>query len=280
MRTYMSSIWIVILLVTGALIFSLSCAGTQNDALIIDDTESADQINDNSQDTADASSDEAEVLSLLGISPKSDSSSASSTSTSVANEASGTSIETKPAVNGTSDLQTKVKSLEDESQRKSQEVVDLRTELAERDRRISDLQKELLKSDKASRAVASDASTSFKNKYDQALMLYNDRKYRQAIQLFDDLLNQGASNSLVDNCQYWKGECYYGLSDYNQAIIEFQKIFAFDKSNKFDDAQLKLGLCYLSIGNKEKAKKEFEKLLFDYPDSEFVNKAKSYLAGL
>jgi len=67
---------------------------------------------------------------------------------------------------------------------------------------------------------------------------------------------------------------------YNQAIIEFEKIFTFNDSDKNDDAQLKLGLCYTRIGNVEKAKVEFQKLVDTYPDSEFISRAQYYLQTL
>ncbi|HQG45045.1 MAG TPA: tetratricopeptide repeat protein, partial [bacterium] len=75
-------------------------------------------------------------------------------------------------------------------------------------------------------------------------------------------------------------ECYYGMLAYNQAIIEFEKVFTFHDSDKNDDAQLKLGLCYTRTGNVEKAKAEFQKLLDTYPDSEFRARAQYYLQTL
>ena len=100
------------------------------------------------------------------------------------------------------------------------------------------------------------------------------------ISAFDQLLMSGENNSLTDNCQYWKGECYYGLGNYGQAIMEFQKVFAFPNSNKYDDAQLKLGLCYMQMNNYDQAKMEFDKLLKEYPSSEYANRARSFLNQL
>jgi TolA-binding protein len=277
-------------LAAGLMVFVASCATTQNGTVNTGLDEASELTGDNSIEEIDTTSDEDEVLSLLGITKEPDSSMTVESSNAVeaaapdilSSKSDGTAVagETKPAASQAKELEKKVKALEEESQRKSREVVDLRTELAERDRRITELQKNIARPEQASRTVASDAPRDFQTKYDQALNLYQERKFRQAIQLFDELLSLGISNSLVDNCQYWKGECYYGLSDYNQAIIEFQKLFAFENSNKFDDSQLKLGLCYLSLGEREKAKSEFQKLLNNYPDSEFVSKAKSYLNGL
>jgi len=37
-----------------------------------------------------------------------------------------------------------------------------------------------------------------------------------------------------------------------------------------DAAQLKLGICYLRLGNKKSAMEEFSRLALLYPDSEYV----------
>ena len=47
-----------------------------------------------------------------------------------------------------------------------------------------------------------------------------------------------------------------------------------------DDAQLKLGLCYWKLGDTERARQEFERLISDYPNSEYVGKAQQYLSKL
>ena len=88
------------------------------------------------------------------------------------------------------------------------------------------------------------------------------------------------SHSLSDNCQYWIGECYYALRNFNQAAVEFEKVFTFPQSNKDPDAQLKLGLCYWNTGNAARAKEEFNRLIVNYPDSEYTIRARSYLSQL
>ncbi|NLP10895.1 tetratricopeptide repeat protein [bacterium] len=162
---------------------------------------------------------------------------------------------------------------------KDAELAALRAEVSERDRQIARLQEQLSKKE-TQPARVSYASGSFKERYDAARELYESRKYQQAIPIFESLIQSGGDKSLLDNCQYWIGECYYGNNQYSQAIVEFEKVFTYSDSDKYDDSQLKLGLCYLRIGNVEKAKDEFEKLIVNYPDSEYRQRAKEYLARL
>ena len=121
-------------------------------------------------------------------------------------------------------------------------------------------------------------SGDFKSKYQYALSQYNLGNYQGALSVLSELLFSNTKNSLSDNCQFWIGECYYGLGNYNQAIVEFEKVFSFPASNKGDDAQLKLGICYIKVGDRQQAQAELERLLSNYPDSEYIELAYRYLA--
>jgi tol-pal system protein YbgF len=126
---------------------------------------------------------------------------------------------------------------------------------------------------------AQSKSGSFAGQYQAALQLYKNRNYREAIQHFEALLSTDSRNSLSDNCQYWIGESYYGMGNYQQAVIAFEKVFTFSNSNKDDDAQLKVGMCYIKMNDKPKAKAELQKLIDVYPSSEYVSVARRLLAN-
>ena len=118
---------------------------------------------------------------------------------------------------------------------------------------------------------------SYREKYLQALSLHQNNQNEDSIDLFRQLIAEDMKNKLADNAQYWIGECYYSLKNYQRAIIEFEKVFSFPDSNKNDDAQFKLGLCYVAIGNREKAREEFQRLIDYFPNSEYVTRAKQFL---
>jgi len=94
------------------------------------------------------------------------------------------------------------------------------------------------------------------------------------------LVSVDQTNDLADNSQYWLGECLYGKREYKQAILEFGKVFSFPGTDKDDDAQLKLALCYQNIGNIDKARSEFQKIIDYFPGSEYYPKAKNALKQL
>ena len=52
---------------------------------------------------------------------------------------------------------------------------------------------------------------------------------------------------------------------FKRAIAEFSRVFTFAGTDKNDDAQLKIGLSYKSMGNVEKAREEFQRLIDYFP---------------
>jgi tol-pal system protein YbgF len=116
--------------------------------------------------------------------------------------------------------------------------------------------------------------------YKKAFDLYYGRDYAQAISRFEDLLKRFPLSTYADNCYYWTGECQFAQGNYAKAMVAFRKVFAFAETEKADDAQLKLGYCYLRMGEKKQAAEEFKKVVSLYPDSEYSERAKEELAKL
>ena len=118
--------------------------------------------------------------------------------------------------------------------------------------------------------------------YQAALATYRNRRYDEALGQFAETLSMAPYSEWADNAQYWIGECYYGLGKFQQALIEFTKVFAYQKTEKDDHAQLKIARCYLSLGEKDKALMAFQKLLDEYPESDKIEEARQemrYLQG-
>lgn len=120
----------------------------------------------------------------------------------------------------------------------------------------------------------------YKRRYIAALSDYQNATYDKAIQGFASLVISDHTNELADNSQYWLAECYYSQKNYKRAIIEFEKVFTFPGTDKDDDAQLKLGHAYMSMGNLEKAREEYQRLIDYFPGSEFFDKANEFLNQL
>jgi len=124
------------------------------------------------------------------------------------------------------------------------------------------------------------SSSGFTSAYQNARTLFERVDYRNAIDAFKGILSSYPEDKEADNCQYWIGECYYGLKEYQQAIIEFQKVFAYAQTDKHDDAQLMIGLSYTKSGQKEKAQTEFKTFLNNYAGSEYTRVAERYYKNI
>lgn len=221
--------------------------------------------------------EDAEVLRLLGIKPE-------DTATDLPKmEPQTTTAETKtePATPGTADLQKEIDRLQGELNVKTQQITDLRNSLMERDARMQELEQS------RQNAVARPTSTrgmtggnGSMQRYADARNLYEQRRYAEAVSAFQAVLTENDKSSYADNCQYWIGESYYGMGKFAQAIAEFEKVFTFPRSNKTDAALLKIGLCYLQMGERQQARSQLEQLIATYPSSQYVAKARKYLARL
>ena len=123
-------------------------------------------------------------------------------------------------------------------------------------------------------------SAQYKKTYMASLGHFQSQNFPQAISGFEQLVSSDATNDLADNSQYWLAECFYSQKDFKQAIAQFEKVFTFAATDKDDDAQLKIALSYQSIGNVEKAREEFQRLIDYFPSSEYYPKAKEALKQL
>ena len=175
-----------------------------------------------------------------------------------------------------------VQNLKKELQQKEREINDLRGKIEAQDDELQRLyqSKSSPGLGSISGPIGGVGAGEYESRYEEGRAAFEGRDYRTALQLFESLLASTTNHSLADNAQFWIGECHYGLREYNAAIIAFEKVFTFPKSNKKDDAQFKLGLCYIRKGDQSKAREEFNRLLSDYPNSEYASRAQSHLAKL
>lgn len=230
---------------------------------------------DEPQPATQSTSEEDEVLRLLGLVPAEKSEPPKNVEPEITEAPKS---EPQPEVKP-----QEVERLQKELQQKEQFISELQSNIGEKEKKIQTLQSEL---EQAKRTAMASNTTNTKmisgdyaQRYARGRELYEQHKYSEAIAVFNGLLNEDAKNKLADNAQYWIGECQYGLRNWEQAMVEFEKVFLFSASEKHDDAQLKVALCYLRREDKAQAKIELERLIATYPTSEYIAKARQYLGG-
>ncbi len=171
------------------------------------------------------------------------------------------------------EMEQKVKKLESELLEKNATISQLVKEVENKEKQLNEREKLLIDLQPAQPSKTSD----YESAYQFALSEYMARDYKTALLSFDQLLQNDTGNHLSDNCQYWIGECYYGLGEFQTALIEFEKVANFINSNKEDAAQLKIGFCYEKLGQMDSAKQAFQRLLDKFPNSEFAATAQQML---
>jgi TolA-binding protein len=119
-------------------------------------------------------------------------------------------------------------------------------------------------------------SGAFQSKYQAGRRQFESYDYSGCIATMTALLEEYRDHPMADNAQYWIGESYFGLKQYQKAMLEFQKVFAYDMTDKYDDAQLMTGLCYARLGQSEMARSTFGEFLDTYMGSEYTGVAQRY----
>jgi TolA-binding protein len=167
-------------------------------------------------------------------------------------------------------LQTNATQLKAQLNKSETEKRTLTAKIAEMEMKLSEV-----KEQPAPRPVSNPAV-----EYDRGLALFRQRSYQEAASTFMGMLNSGVAGEVESNFHYWIGESYYGMRQYADAITYFERVFGFKKTTKKDDAQIMIANSYFMMGDKGRAKKEYQKLIDQYPASPYVKRAKEKLAKL
>ena len=180
--------------------------------------------------------------------------------------------------------------LESDLERRSQTVDSLQNIIANRNARLQELEAQksrrfvipdLSRTTRTpARSAAGTGNTAFDAAYEGARGKFESRNYQGAIDDFLKLLADYPNHAMLDNCQYWIGECYFGMKEYQKAIVEFQKVFTYSETDKHDDAQLMIGLSHVRSNQSELAQKAFSVFLDTYSGSEYTSVARRYYRNI
>jgi tol-pal system protein YbgF len=92
--------------------------------------------------------------------------------------------------------------------------------------------------------------------------------YQLAVSGYEEYLETAPESDMADDAQYWIGESYYSLEDFDRAIQEFLKVRdIYPEGNMVAAATLKIGYAFLRKGDCATARRYFETVINEYPDS-------------
>lgn len=111
--------------------------------------------------------------------------------------------------------------------------------------------------------------------FENAMQLYENRKYEKAIPEIKKVLEKDKDNFTA---RFFLGMSFIETSQLDDAIIVFKGIIDHNDNLYLDKAAWYLGLCYLRSGEKDKALKKFQNIIDS--KSFYANKAEKILKEL
>ncbi|GFM38357.1 tol-pal system protein YbgF [Desulfovibrio psychrotolerans] len=117
--------------------------------------------------------------------------------------------------------------------------------------------------------------------YDAAFQAFNDRRYKDAVRMWEDFEKAFPKHNLIANSVFWQGESHYQMNDYGRAILAYQRVIDHHpKSDKYPSALLKQGISFVRMGKSEPGKVRLEELIKKFPKSPEAERAKKAIAEI
>jgi len=149
--------------------------------------------------------------------------------------------------------------------------------------RIAKLEADLTQANLKLAAIAKslEAPPTPENIYNQALVLFKSGETVKARDMFSKFIEQFPNDKLSVNARYWIGESFYREKNYEQAVLEFQRVITeYPGKEKVPAAMLKQGLAFKELGDTKSAKFIIKELIDKFPNAEETPAAKELLLKL
>ena len=113
-----------------------------------------------------------------------------------------------------------------------------------------------------------------------ANICYDAGKYEQAINLYNTSLKNFETHPMMHSQILSSlGYAYEQQKKYSTAVDYFEKISTASGQNLKDEALYHLGRLYNKLGQPEKSKEAYQKILSDYPDFIYIDMVKEQISG-
>jgi tol-pal system protein YbgF len=97
---------------------------------------------------------------------------------------------------------------------------------------------------------------------------------------FRDFLQTYPASPYADDSAFWMADCHYKQAEFKKAVLRFDEVVRnYPNGNKAPDALYRQGESLLKLGPgfREAAKRAFERVIKEYPDSARATEAKQQL---
>ncbi len=116
--------------------------------------------------------------------------------------------------------------------------------------------------------------------YQAGLAAWRSKDYPACIDRFRSFLQTYASSSRADDAAFWIADCHYKQGEFKNAVLRFDDVVRnYPTGNRAPDALYRQGESLLKLGPgfHEAARRAFERVLKEYPDSARAAEARKQL---
>lgn len=111
-----------------------------------------------------------------------------------------------------------------------------------------------------------DSELEGKTIFDIAYCYYRDKNYQKSVEMFSQAIPLLKDAELQAEAQYWIGEAYFGMDEYDKAAVELLKVvYSYEIYTQWAaSADLRAGECYLKLNDAGKARRIYERIIKKY----------------
>jgi outer membrane protein assembly factor BamD len=133
------------------------------------------------------------------------------------------------------------------------------------------------------------AAMNDKERFEYALKIYKDGEFETAMKEFEAILLQFPGSEIVDDAQFYLGQCHFNRKEYLLGAYEFSKLIKNMASSSFvPEAQYMLASCYYQLSPgypldqkyTKKAIEEFQAFVDFFPADKRVPEAEAKMKEL
>jgi tol-pal system protein YbgF len=175
-------------------------------------------------------------------------------------------------------LETRLAKLEEDLKAQG-EALQARDEAIKQLRETVEAQQKTVPSDGLAEGATAE-SDAIRRDYEAAWRTLDKKDYKAAIGRFREFIKKYPKSTLAVNAQYWIGESYYALKEFDRAVIEFDAVRKYPQGEKTPAALLKQGFAFAELGEKVNARLILQEVVEKYPQSPEAARAKQRLKSL
>lgn len=116
--------------------------------------------------------------------------------------------------------------------------------------------------------------------YESAWRSFEKKDYQAAVGRFRDFLKKNPKTRLAAAAQFWLGESYFALKEFEKAIVAYDEVRRFPQTDKVAAALLRQGIAFGELGEKLNARLVLQELVEKFPQSAEAPRAKQRLKAL